>query len=281
VNWKPFADDALLYANVSRGFKSGSFPIVSAQLSSQLSPAKQEKLTAYEVGFKAPLADRTLQLNGAAFYYHYTDKQLRGRIQTFFGQLEKLVNIPESEIRGGEMELMWYPADSFTLTSTASYIHSRIENNPDGSPYLAFPQRTHGLVPVSGEAFPYTPEWTFAVDAEYRWQITAGLEAFLGAAATYQSRTKSGLESAAPDDPLDVGESATESYNDPLLAIPSYLLLDLRAGIERSDGRWSLAVWGKNVTDEYYRVNVLKTQDTMLRYSGEPATYGVTLGVNL
>jgi iron complex outermembrane receptor protein len=220
-------------------------------------------------------------LNGAVFYYDYVDKQLRGRIQTFFGQLEKLVNIPKSEIRGGELELLWYPIESFTLTTTASYIHSEIKNNPDGSPYLAFPQRTHGSVPVSGEAFPYTPEWTLAVDGEYRWHIASSLEAFVGAAATYQSRTKSGLESADPGDPLDVGESATDSYNDPLLSIPGYLLLDLRAGIERSNGRWSLSVWGKNVTNEYYRVNVLKTQDTMLRYPGEPATYGVTLGVNL
>lgn len=278
VNWKPFENDTLLYANVSQGYKSGSFPTVSAQLASQLTPATQEKLVAYEIGFKAPLADRRVQLNGAAFYYDYSDKQLRGRIQTFFGQLEKLVNIPDSRIWGGELQLTARPTSGLTLNAAASYVNSKILRNPDGSAFLAFPQRTHGQVPVSGEAFPFTPEWTLTGDAEYRWGLSAGTDAFFGGGATYQSRTKSGLESADPSRPIDVSDAATATYNDPALAIPSYVLLDLRAGIEAKDGRWKVSVWGKNITNKYYIVNTLKIQDTLVRYAGSPASYGITFG---
>jgi len=40
----------------------------------------QEKLTAYELGLKATLADRKVQANVSVFYYDYADKQ----ISTYF-----------------------------------------------------------------------------------------------------------------------------------------------------------------------------------------------------
>jgi len=35
-------------------------------------------------------------------------------------------------------------------------------------------------------------------------------------------------------------------------------------------------LWGKNVTDQYYVVNVLKAQDNVIAYAGRPASFGVT-----
>src|SRR3546814_11016362 len=63
-----------LYASVSRGYKSGTTPINAANLARQNAPVTQEKLTAYEVGVKATLADRAVQANLSAFYYDYRDK---------------------------------------------------------------------------------------------------------------------------------------------------------------------------------------------------------------
>jgi iron complex outermembrane recepter protein len=80
----------------------------------------------------------------------------------------------------------------------------------------------------------------------------------VGAALTYRNETKGGLE------------------NDPRLAIDSYTLLDLRAGLESETGSWRVMAWGRNVTDEYYWNNVLKAQDNVIRYAGRPVTYGVT-----
>ena len=279
ANLKPFSNDTLLYATVSQGYKSGSFPVLSAQLASQLSPATQEKLVAYEVGVKAPLENLGLQLNAAAFYYDYTDKQLRGRIQTFFGQLEKLVNIPESTIKGAEVQALWTPTEHLTMSAGATYIDSEIGDNADGTPYLAFPQRTHGMVPVSGQAFPFTPEWSITADAEYRWNVSSKLEGFVGTGLTYQSRTKSGLESADPSRPQAVSDADVATYNDRGLIIPEYTLIDLRLGIADVDGKWDVSVWGKNITDEYYLLNAIKTQDTLLNYPGSPMTFGVSLSL--
>jgi hypothetical protein len=38
---------------------------------------------------------------------------------------------------------------------------------------------------------------------------------------------------------------------------------------------------GKNVTDQYYIVNVLKAQDNVIAFAGRRATFEVTASVNL
>ncbi len=51
----------------------------------------QESLLAYETGIKASLLDDRLQINAAAFYYDYADKQLRGaELDPNFGPLQAL-----------------------------------------------------------------------------------------------------------------------------------------------------------------------------------------------
>lgn len=91
----------LFYASVSRGYKSGTTPINAANLARQNGPVKQEQLTAYELGAKLGMLDRKVQLNLAAFYYDYKDKQ----ISTYFADpiytaLARLDNVPKSEAYG-------------------------------------------------------------------------------------------------------------------------------------------------------------------------------------
>ena len=280
VNLEPGAD-MLIYANVSEGYKAGSFPTLSASNSGQLLPVTQEKLRAYEAGFKLPVGDRLAQINGAVFYYDYTNKQLRGRVQDpIFGQLEKLVNIPESRIWGGELQVMVSPVAGLTLTGNASYVNSRIQENPDGTDFFNFPQRVGPAIPFTGNAFPFTPEWTVSADADYSFAVSSNLDAFVGAALTYQSRAKAGLEDSDPSRPQNVSATAAGDYNDLALVLPAYALFDLRAGIESPTDGWRAMVWAKNITNDYYIVNVLKTQDTLVRYAGQPATYGVTLSID-
>lgn len=258
LNFKP-RPGSLIYANVSRGFKAGSFPTLSAQTSDQLAPAVQEELLAYEAGFKLPLAGRSLRLSGAAFYYDYKNKQLSGRIQTLFGQLQKLVNIPRSNVQGGELQLSWVPVRGLSIDGGFTYLKTRIRNNPDGTPFQNFDQFGNVVV-LSGNAFPYTPKWQGNLNVQYDWALNSKVSAFVGSSLTYRSKTKGGLE------------------NDARLVINSYTLTDVRAGIEAEDKRWSASVYGRNIFNRYYWNNVLHIQDTIVRYTGSPAEFGITLG---
>lgn len=255
--WTP-NEDLLFYANVSKGYKSGSFPILAASSASQLVPVTQESLLAYEAGFKTRLIDGTMQFNGAVFHYDYSDKQILGQVlDPIFGNLLRLVNIPDSRITGAELDIVWVPADGLTITAGGSYIDSEIQGD-----FVNF-DSTGALRNFDGESFPNTPEFQFVSDVDYRFDINDRFGAFVGGSLTHQSSTNSQL-----------GEL-------PNLDITDRTLLDLRAGIESANGDWQVSIWGRNVTDEYYWESANTSLDTIVRYAGLPATYGVSVSFKL
>jgi outer membrane receptor protein involved in Fe transport len=58
--------------------------------------------------------------------------------------------------------------------------------------------------------------------------------------------------------------------------IDAFSLLDLRAGLELEQDRYRVWAWGKNVTNRYYWSNVLPYGNTISRYVGQPATFGIS-----
>jgi len=253
AKWEP-ADGRMLYATISRSFKSGSFANLAASEVTQYSPVVQEKVTAYEAGVRLNLAERTVQLSGAVFHYDYADKQLKGRtIVPIFGPLEALVNVPKSRVRGAEAQVLWAPARGLTISAGGAYLDTKVTRN--FSNYTAFGQ----VVDFEGARFPYTPKWQLNAVADYSWPLRDGISAFAGAGVTHRSATNG------------------DFVQDARLAIRSYTLLDLYAGLEAPDGAWRASVFGRNVTGEYYWRTATRRADTVVRYAGQPATYGVVL----
>jgi outer membrane receptor protein involved in Fe transport len=137
------------------------------------------------------------------------------------------------------------------------------------------------------------------VDVEYRRPVRNDWEAFVGATVNFVSDTNTffvnkspipafknagvsgvlpvfggfvtcaGTPSATP-----VGPCPTNHANDPL-KVPGYVLVDLRAGV--TGGRWLVQVWGRNIFDKHYWTTAVHVNDVLLRYTGLPATYGVTV----
>ncbi|MFD2579234.1 TonB-dependent receptor domain-containing protein [Novosphingobium colocasiae] len=142
VSWRVGVDykvnpDVLLYANVSRGYKAGSFPSLAAANAVALRPVNQEYVTAFEAGFKASMFDRVVQLNAAGFYMDYRDKQVRGRLlDPIFGGLETLVNIPKSRIAGFEADVTVRPTSGLTLSGAVTYLSSKNPQEPGASQEL-------------------------------------------------------------------------------------------------------------------------------------------------
>ena len=82
---------------------------------------------------------------------------------------------------------------------------------------------------------------------------------------SYQSKTVGAFGAAY---------AATEG---PSLDINGYGLLDVAAGLESPGKHWQVQVWGKNVTNTYYWTSVFYESDTVVRDTGMPSTYGVTV----
>jgi outer membrane receptor protein involved in Fe transport len=268
ADYKPFAG-LLLYANASKGYKAGAFPIASASSWAQYDAVKQESLIDYEAGFKATLAGGAATINGAAFYYDYRNKQLRGKVvDAVFGAIDHLVNIPRSTVKGAEIDVNVRPVRGLNLRVAATYLDSKIKEY-DG---IVGSTRQNGLAfPVFGSfkgvPLPFAPKIQVAASLDYGFQLSDAVRAFVGGNVSAQSHSY-GAPEISPQDIADV-------------RIKGYATLDLRAGISAHNDKWKLTFWGKNVTNTYYWTNSLRNYDTIVRYAGRPAEYGVTLGWRL
>ena len=253
VDYKPNRD-LLLYVNVSRGYKAGSFPTLAASSNRQFLPVVQESVLAYEGGIKATLAQGAVQANGAVFYYDYTNKQILGRIPDLaFGPLPALVNVPNSRVWGAELDVIIRPIDGLRIRPAVTYVNSRL-----GDGFTNF--NSFGeLGDFGGERFPYTPEWQANVDAEYEAPLNARINAFVGGTMVYQDSTNGAFG------------------RNPLFAIDAYTTFDARAGIAANDDSWRLQLWVRNLTDEYYWTAAYRSNDSINRFAGQPRTFGATL----
>jgi iron complex outermembrane receptor protein len=254
LNWKP-VDEVMLYANVTKGYKSGAYQALPAVFADQLTPVTQESVLAYEAGFKAQTADRKYNMTGAVFYYDYKNKQLEAfRDIPPFGNQPALANIPKSRVWGLETEITARPVRNLTLSAGGTYVNSKVSSDFLG------PDPFGAIFNYRGRAFPNTPKWQFLGDAEYGIPVSSGSRAYVGASIMYRSSTP-----------------AQFVINDADFIIRRYALLDLRAGVETTDGKLRLQIWGKNVTNKYYTIQALHLPDTVVATPGMPATYGVTL----
>ncbi|MBT4519096.1 MAG: TonB-dependent receptor [Halieaceae bacterium] len=256
VDYRP-SDNVLTYFNISKGIKTGGFNGANLNTAQQVGPYTMETLEAYEIGFKATLMDDTMQLNGAAFYYDYEDKQEPGGAVTPVGVISGLTNVPESEIIGAELSLQWYATDRLRIEASTSYLDTEVKKYDavqDGS--------SLGNIitaDVSGFELHSAPEWSHNVTAAY--DIPVG-EYTLTPAADYIYVDSRG------------GEPGQEWQR-----APSYSLVNLRATlVPNNNDDWSLTAWGRNIGDEEVIIgNRVGGNATYMRTFGMARTYGLTL----
>ena len=251
ISWEPDRR-TLLYVNATKGYKAGGFPTLAAGFTSQLNPIVQESVQAYEAGFKLTLATGRVQLNAAAFHYDYTNKQIQGYVQNPpFVNLPTLISVPKSKIDGVEVTLAWQALPALRFSASGTYVDARVSQ----SFLTADPFATK--ININGERLPATPREQGNMDAEYRFNLDGRVQPYLGAAAAYQSSSFAAF-----------GQNAE-------FRLPARTLIDLRAGVDGDNGRWRIEAFGRNVTNRYYWINVVKQIDTVTRLAGMPATYGV------
>ena len=252
LDWQA-TDTLLAYANFSRGYKAGGFPTLPASYYLAVAPVTQEKVTDYEAGFKAQFLGRRLLVNGAAFYYDYTDKQLKSRIiDPIFGVLTALVNIPKSTIRGAEFEVHARPLTGLDIGAAATFLDAKIDR-------FTGVNQVGQVDDFAGSSVPYTPKWTLTSSINYEHPLTDQWSGFVGAQVSYQSLTSAAIGSPS------------------LYLMPSYSLLNLQFGVQSHDGRWRTFAWGKNVLNRFYVNNVVEAEDAVIRFTGRPATYGIAV----
>jgi iron complex outermembrane recepter protein len=263
VDWK-IQPDTLLYANVAKGYKQGGFPNTNSSVFSSSQAVTQESVLSYEGGAKAGFFDHRLEVNAAAYYYDYKNKQLDSKIVVpFFGIVNSLENIPKSHVLGTELEVTMRPTRALSINLGFTYTDAVIDQftgiNAAGQ-----------VANFAGSAIPYTPKYQFVGNVDYTFPLTSTLDGYLGGGVNTRSATKSVIGS-----PASPAGASVQSAD--LFGIDGYTTVNLQAGVASHDGHWRATIWGKNVFDKYYWNNTAYVFDDIVRYAGMPATYGITV----
>lgn len=169
LTWKAgldyaLSDTALAYFSYSRGYKAGGFNV-----SDPFAPAfDPEILDAFEIGFKSLWYDQRLQVNGAAYYYDYSDKQELTSDATGFSVWE---NAGAATLFGAELELVGQVTDNFVFDASVSYINSEYDE------YMTtdLENIALGVQDLSGNELTDAPEWQIHIGAQYTHQLDSGL----------------------------------------------------------------------------------------------------------
>ncbi|WP_255504592.1 TonB-dependent receptor [Novosphingobium sp. EMRT-2] len=243
------ASGDLLYASFSKGYRAPSFNAQAFFDPSELSVAKAEKVTSYEVGAKTQFWDRRVTLNMAAFYYDYRNQQFINVDPTTAAQT--LLNIPKSRIYGAEAELTVRPTDTFTFHGGMGLLSTKIiRGDVSGTD-------------VSGRRLSNAPSLTFNAGVDFT--------VFKNDAVTFSIHPDLSFQSS----------QFFEVINVPRLRQSSYALVGGHMDLETADGRYSLSVWAKNLGNKFYftsRVDLLAGFGFDYNHIGNPRTFGVTLG---
>lgn len=243
----------MLYATTNKGFKSGLF-----NGSSITAPAvKPETLYAYEAGFKAD-PSRFFRINGSAYYYDYKD------LQTFAVDAQGIAflqNAGSAEMYGLELDVELAPMDGLNIRGGVGFEHARYKAFQGAQVFIPSPSGGNYVTQedVSGNKPIRTPDVSGNLGASYKFAMEDKGFLTLDAGASYS------------------GSFFWDSGN--RFKQQSYVLVDASASFSTPDDRFTLRIWGKNITDKAYAI--YGNADT--RYFsvafGEPATYGLSAQV--
>ncbi|WP_405240700.1 TonB-dependent receptor [Lentisalinibacter orientalis] len=249
-------DDLLFYGSVARGFKGGGFNAGLLTNPRLAIPFDPETVLAYELGMKSTWAGGRVQFNSAAFFYDYEGLQAATPQfdEVVQSPLNFLTNLEAADVTGLEAELNWYPTDQLEIQFGAGWLDT--QNNDPGTNF-------DGVFGDSPRELPNSPELN------------------LNGAVRYEIPMRNGSTLRFFTDYVWQDAHYKEIVNN--LEVDSQGLWNARITWIAPNDRWSLAVWGKNLSDEVYVVDTLTDpigSGWGVYVNGMPRTLGVSARFN-
>lgn len=245
---KYFTDELMVYGQFVYGYRSSAINGGALSSPDELTIADPEKLRSYEVGIKSQWLERRLTLNGAVFYYDFTDQQFQN--VAGIGQ-QQLVNAGESSIVGLELETRYQATDKLTLSVGLGLLDTEYEelvlNGED----------------LSGNELIEAPEYTVNFAVDYRQPM--------GDAGTLTFHI----------DAVNVAEQHFSATNDPVYQVDEFWDAGARVAFLSSDESYEIAFYVKNLTDNDTETGLQIDPTTMTKFTTVPypRRFGVELTV--
>ncbi|QIG78763.1 TonB-dependent receptor [Stakelama tenebrarum] len=242
VEFRP-ARRHMFYASISRGFKSGGFPDTPANAADAATPFEPETAIQYEIGQKSTFLDGLMIWNNTFYYLDYTNLQT---VQIVNG-LSVTSNAGKATIKGYETQLDVMPFDGFQLSASYAYTDAK------------FDEYFEGGQDYSGNTISRAPKHKVTISPSYTYSLLSGIAVTAAVDYRYTSRM------------FDDNSNQPPEIRDATNFVDARLIID---GIA---DRFSLSLWGKNLTDERTRTFQGVFLGANFGAFSPPRTYGATL----
>lgn len=272
VDYTP-AEDILLYAKYTRGYRQGGLNIAAPEGLQTYGP---ETVDTYEIGAKTTFAGALPgQFNIAAFYNDFKDQAIQvGVLPPGAPGSTVISNIGKSTIWGVEIDGAVQLFDGFLLSASYAYLNTEVVSfvDPSTDPRFDDFRAIGGVVSnanaVEGDPLPFAPENSLTLTADYRLPLDASLgEAHAIVSYIYTDEMQTTSPSFSPFGVLDEYDLLNMNFNwNGLLGSP----LDA-------------SVFVTNALDEEYTTFVSGNWNSIgfeTRYVGQPRMYGMRLRYN-
>jgi iron complex outermembrane receptor protein len=278
-DWAEFTPKAVLeyhwdrgmgYLSYSQGFKSGGFAYPFIKGLSDAS-VDAEVLEMWELGVKTDLLDNTLRVNGSLYFYDYEDLQVNRNagLVPGVGIVLPVENAGGAEAVGLEVDLTWRATTQLTFTAGLNAMdtqYTRYQATPSVYNTTDIPGPVVVALPsynAAGDDMIRAPEFSAYLSLNYNFELSGGASVPLNLLYSHKSSYNFDLIPGNASNRVD--EYKSEAYE----------LLNARIAYVPASERWSLALWGRNLTDEEYFDEVVAFATAVRATVGAPRTYGV------
>ncbi|MBQ0794516.1 TonB-dependent receptor [Zhongshania sp.] len=259
-------DSLMTFATYARGFKSGGFN-ARANTPLQWGPYDDMQVDSYELGMKSNWLENRVQFNMTAFHQNLSDMQAQvnavdpGNTQGGFSIV--IQNAAEATIAGAEAELILRVIDGLDISAGYGYIDAQYDE------FNSFDINTGAVSDIADDrAFEFSPKNSYNLSLNY----------------TVPSFTSLGTLRARLDwsGTSKIYVTPKISGNDDINQ-DSYDLLNTRITFDEialGDGVLAVSIWGKNITDEEYKIGGFEVDAgggarVGTNQWGEPRTFGI------
>ncbi|MEJ6789013.1 TonB-dependent receptor [Brevundimonas sp. BR2-1] len=253
-------DDMTTYASYSQGFKSGGFDMRGDAILTPdtVNGYDPETVDSYEIGLKGAL-DR-LSFAASIFYNEYQDQQVTTQVPAGASIASFVDNVGSSTFYGAEFEGQLRILDNLSASFAVGYLNSDFEE------FLRYNLALGVYEDISDQVvLQNAPEWTGYLGFTWVGDVAGG-DLAVTPSVSYR------------------GDYSQFEFPNPVLDQQAYTLVDLSIVWTDPTDRFTLGLYGKNLTDEEYRVGGYNFpgalfDNSLIGYYGPPQTVTASLKV--
>lgn len=262
ISYKP-ADNFMVFASYSQGFKSGGFQGRGTTALAVGTPFDPEIADSYELGIKTTLFGGRLLLNPTVFHTDFSDLQVVELLRPAGspqGTTSSLItqNAANADVDGFELEYSFLPFAGFELSGTVSLLDAEFVEFFAPAGFES--ESGAALTDRVGNSLAGSPEFT-----------TSHLLRYTLPEPVWSGNISAQVEYIHKD------KAFGDVANNPDVVRPEYDVFNLRLTYQRGGAsNWNLSLWVNNVGNEDYLLNNFAQDGGGRALPAEPRTLGAT-----